>query len=248
MSIQISKFDDHARSYADSGNIKERKLVSFESPIKGISTLYGWSFLSSDQGGTVANHTHKGFEILCYCISGKLDHQEDEHRPWIPMEPGDLRVIRSGNGVAHTERFAPNTEVFEIWMDPDFRRSLQRPGSFIDYEVDDFEPESGEGFTKIDFTGDESPAYIATALELIRYNYEVGSFNLEVASNHVLTAVVLEGQLSIEDNELAKGDVFQTSAAQSIALTTVQPTSLMVLTHTLQPDYRTYNDQLQVPS
>ena len=139
MPTTISKFEDQARSYYDESKIKERKAVSYESPAKGFSTVFQWSFISSNDGGLVDPHVHKGFEILTYVIQGIVEQEKEEGGEWIKVAAGDFSVMASGSGVTHSEKYHPDTKVIQIWLDPDFRRSLQRPSVFRHFEAEDFE-------------------------------------------------------------------------------------------------------------
>jgi len=246
MPIEFSKYEDQARSYFAGGTVKERKAVSFESPIKGSSTLYSISTFGSDEGGTVEEHVHKGFEVLTYVLAGQVDHQESGAGNWIPLEAGDFQVIRAASGMTHSERYAPGTQAVQICMDPDFRRSLQRPASFTNYEPDDFEPDTFAGMQRIDFNGDESPVYLTTKLGLARLDFEAGQFQIPVDKQEVLSVVVLEGAVEIEGEQLGGGDLVQVTNETEFSFSASEKGALLTLTHALEPGYRTYNDQLQV--
>jgi len=246
MSIYISKFEDQARGYYDGGSVKERKSVSFESPIKGSSTLYSLTYTWSEEGGEIEEHAHKGFEILTYVLEGKMEHQEAGTHSWIPLDKGDLQVVRAGSGFSNTERYTPNTHTLQIWLDPDFRRSLQRPSSFTDYEADDFETESFNGMQRIDFMGDESPVYLSTKVALDRYDFDAGDHSLPMEQGHFLTALVLKGKVEVDGETMSMGDVVQVSGETQFNFNSSEASSLLVLQQALEPGYRTYNDQLQV--
>lgn len=250
MSITISKFADQARDYHSGGLIKERKSISFESPVKGISNLFHWSTIWTDEGATLEERAHKGFEVISYITSGTLEHkpagEEGEGEEWEKLEAGGVQVIRSGNGVAHTERYAPNTRIFQIWLDPDFRRSLQRPGAFANYDAEDFEVEEFQGMQRLDLMGDESPMWISTKVQLDRYEFGKGDFQLEVPADHVFSAVVISGSIQVGDETVEAGDLVQVSGETTFAFSGLEKSALFVVVNPLEPGYRTYTDQLQV--
>lgn len=251
MSITISKFADQARDYHDSGRIKERKSISFESPVKGVSNLFYWATIWSEEGGVLEERTYKGFEIVSYITSGKLEHKptDSEADEWDAIEAGGVQVIRSGNGVSHTERFTPDTRLFQIWLDPDFRRSLQRPGAFADYEPADFETEDFKGLTRLDLLGDESPMWISTDAQLDRYEFnDQGTYQLDIPANHVFSLVVISGSIQVGDEKVAAGDLVQVNDENSFEFSGVDAGGIFVVIHPLEVGYKTYTEQLQMSS
>ena len=43
-----------------------------------------------------------------------------------PLSKGDVQIIRSGNGISHAEEIDKNSEIFQIWFDPDLKKSLKK--------------------------------------------------------------------------------------------------------------------------
>jgi|GEM_PF-4623030 len=248
MAITISKFADQARSYYDDSKVKERSAVSYESPAKGYSTVYKWSLISSQEGGLVEPHVHKGFEILTYVVSGSVDQEESEGGDWATLKAGDVSVLRSGNGLTHSDRYAAETQIFQIWLDPDFRRSLQRPSVFATYEAEDFQTIEFNGMKRIDFCDDESPMYTATRVQLDRFDFEAGEYTLDIEDKYIASFVVISGEVSVEEHDLVAGDYCQIDGASSFTFKAGTAGAIMLLNTPQEAGYRTYTDQLQVSS
>ena len=54
---------------------------------------------------------------------------------WVRLDEGDVQIIRSGNGISHSEEILENSEIFQIWFDPDLSKSLKKPASYNDYKM-----------------------------------------------------------------------------------------------------------------
>ncbi len=244
----ISKFKDQARTYYDESKVKERKAVSYESPAKGYSTVYQWSYIASPKGGLVDPHAHKGFEILTYVIQGEVEQEREEGGDWVKLSKGDLSVLKAGNGLTHSERYAPGTKVLQVWFDPDFRRSLQRPSVFNVYEAEDFETEDFNGMKRIDFCHDDAPLWTATKVQLDRFDYEAGEHSFDIESGTIVSFVLLSGTMTIEGEKLVVGDYYQVNESGSFQFSAEGPGSIFVVNTPQEAGYRTYNDQLQLSS
>lgn len=248
MSITISKFDDQSRGYFDDSRVKERKGVYFESEIKGASSLFYWACSWSEEGGTVEEHAHKGFEIITYVLDGEIEQQESGSEEWVKLKKGDLQVMRSGNGLSHTEKFNAGAKTLQVWLDPDFRRSLQRPSSGTDYEAADFEAEDFEGMRRIDFCGDESPAWFATPIQMDRYDCGPGSFKLNFPKDHIFTAMVIGGELTANGEVMEEGDMVRVESDNKFEFEVAESAALFTVIVPAEPGYRTYTDQMQMSS
>lgn len=248
MSITISKFDDQSRGYSDGGKIKERKGVYFESEVKGVSNLFYCAYSWSEEGGMVEEHAHKGFEIVTYVLDGEIEHKDSNSEEWEKLTKGSMQVMRAGNGFSHSEKFHPGAKTLQVWLDPDFRRSLQRPAAYTDYEPEDFETETFEGMERIDFCGDESPVWFATPIQIDRFDFANGSYKVPISKDKILTAVVIGGTVKVNGDDLVEGDLVRLESETAFEFETASNGSLFVVIAPTEPGYRTYTDQLQMSS
>ena len=54
------------------------------------------------------------------------------------MKRGDAQIIRSGNGISHAEEIMDNSEMFQIWFDPDISKTISKPSTYNDYKSESF--------------------------------------------------------------------------------------------------------------
>ena len=69
-------------------------------------------------------------EICSFVLKGKINHYDTQQNKWIPLEQGDIQVIRSGSGISHSEEICDSSEIFQIWFDPDLSKTLTKEATF----------------------------------------------------------------------------------------------------------------------
>jgi redox-sensitive bicupin YhaK (pirin superfamily) len=117
MKTQLIKAQNQARGAFDFGRIKENKPIGFPYEVGGlqsISNLFYWAHAWSDEGGLIEEHPHQGFEIMSYFIRGEQTHYDNKNNACKSLKAGGAQLIKSGNGITHTEKFMPNTAIFQI--------------------------------------------------------------------------------------------------------------------------------------
>lgn len=248
MATKILTEKDQAFGMLDEGRIRERKPVAFPSDqggIWGYSSLYYWSYTWSEEGGTIEQESHKGFEVITYVIEGKLEHMDSVREKWIPLVQGDVQIIRGGSGLSHTERLGPGTRLFQIWFDPDLRLCLQKNPSYNDYEAEEFEYEESDGMRRTVIAGPGSPLTMAAPATIIRYDMEPGTYQIPLEKNHVTAAHLFEGQAKVGGGKLTPGMFVMSEKEKEWTVEVKKPISLMCITVPESVPYKTYIDQLQ---
>ena len=88
-----------------------------------------------------------GFEICTFVLKGSINHYDTQLNKWIRLDEGDVQIIRSGNGISHSEEILEKSEIFQIWFDPDLSKSLKKPASYNDYKHDKFKFSKFENYS-----------------------------------------------------------------------------------------------------
>lgn len=169
MTLKITRASEQDEGAFDGGNITERKPVNF--PGQGSQTeRYGpllyWACAKSERGGFIAEHFHKGFEIISYVLQGSLEHR-DSLGSWKSLHPGDLQVMQTNSGVSHSERFSEDehTEMFQIWFEPNLRQTMQRQPRYTDYPAEKFQWRKHEGYAIKPIVGKGAPLQLVTDVQ-----------------------------------------------------------------------------------
>ena len=124
------------------GEIVEKKPIGFPQDggqLKPFSNLFYWAHAwTTGKRSTIGLHPHQGFEICTFVLRGSINHFDTKLNKWVRLDEGDVQIIRSGNGISHSEEILENSEIFQIWFDPDLSKSLKKPASYNDYKIDEF--------------------------------------------------------------------------------------------------------------
>ena len=157
--IEIIKRSEQAEGNFNNGEILEKKPIGFPQDggkSRPYSNIFYWAHAwTNEKKSTIGLHPHQGFEICSFILNGKINHYDTKQERWITLEKGDVQIIRAGKGISHAEELLENSEIFQIWFDPDLSKSLMNDASYDDYSLEDF---------KIDNTRkiSERASYIAT--------------------------------------------------------------------------------------
>ena len=140
--IQVIPKKDQVSGAFNNGEILEKKPIGFPQDggeTKPYSNLFYWAHAwTTNKSSTIGLHPHQGFEICSFVLKGYINHFDTKLNSWIRLEEGDVQVIRSGNGISHSEEIGENSEIFQIWFDPDISKTLLNVATYDDYKLDDF--------------------------------------------------------------------------------------------------------------
>lgn len=160
MSIQVIKLNQQARGQFNGGEILENKPIGFPREgghLKPYSNLFYWARAWSDAGSTIGLHPHQGFEIMSIVLKNKISHFDTKLNDWIELEEGAVQIIRSGNGISHSEKLHANSEMFQIWFDPNLQESLKNEASYDDFSLDQLPVKKETGMIKTIYKGGDLP-------------------------------------------------------------------------------------------
>jgi quercetin 2,3-dioxygenase len=63
-------------------------------------------------------HSHSGLDVVTWVVSGALTHTDPSGS--VTLSPGEVGLLRSGSGVAHSEiAAAPQTRFVQVWLATD---------------------------------------------------------------------------------------------------------------------------------
>lgn len=143
--------------FFDGGKFREQKPIGFPhegGAVARVGPLFYWAWGLSREEALIGMHPHQAFEIVSYMIEGYGDHR-DSLGSKQRMTTGGAQFMRAGRGMMHEERICG--ESFQIWFEPDLRRSIQADPAYCSYSDADFPVESGEGWRWKTVIGEGSP-------------------------------------------------------------------------------------------
>ena len=188
MSISIYTKENQADGNFNYGEILEKKPIGFPQDggkLKPYSNLFYWAHAwTPGTKSTIGLHPHQGFEICSFVLKGNINHFDTKQNKWIPLKEGDVQIIRSGNGISHAEEIDGNSEIFQIWFDPDLSKSLKKEASYDDYSSKDFKLiyKMNRSFKVI--VGEGSPMHMDSENVCINEHYlNEGSHSFEIGKD-----------------------------------------------------------------
>ena len=230
MSIKIYPKATQAKGQFAGGAILENKPVGFPhegGEITAFSNLFYWAHAWSDEGGLIGEHPHKGFEIMSFVLAGEIEHYDSQLRGWKRLKEGDVQVIRSRSGISHAERLHAGSHIFQIWLDPDLRKTFTMPASYDDYQSNQFPVKEGEHYKEIQFTGAASPLLLDTEdIQMSKYVLTGGEVELDLSSERTHAFYLIEGNIKMDHLEVAKDDFVLVNNAAHVSIDAKAPAIL----------------------
>ncbi|AJY75354.1 pirin family protein [Paenibacillus beijingensis] len=182
----------------DGGKIKEQKPIGFSgegSVIKRVGPLFYWAWATSSSEAMIGLHPHEGFEIMTYVVAGNAFHG-DTLGTKSTVGAGGAQVMQTGSGVSHQEKLSADSELFQIWFEPELTEAVRRKPTYRQYEHEDFPQEShAAGYSVKTIMGTGAPIQLVADIEM--WDVEVNSgaqYRHQVPAGYTLTALAIRGQ------------------------------------------------------
>tara|TARA_B100001057_G_scaffold498556_1_gene605918 strand:- start:491 stop:1240 length:750 start_codon:yes stop_codon:yes gene_type:complete len=245
MAVNIYTKQDQASGNFNYGEILEKKPIGFPQDggkLKPYSNLFYWAHAwTPNNKSTIGLHPHQGFEICSFILKGKINHFDTKQNKWIPLSKGDVQIIRSGNGISHSEEIDDNSEIFQIWFDPDLSQSLKKEASYDDYRSSDFKIFKKENITTKIIKGDGSPLQMdSEGVSINEYVFSSGTHGLKINPGFIHSIFILEGNLENNRNILSEGTFLCVKEQAIFNFKTNKDLKIFEIISPLKPKYKTY--------
>ncbi|MCY7408850.1 MAG: pirin family protein, partial [Chitinophagales bacterium] len=211
MALEILRKEEQVDGQFNGGAILEKRPVVYESgKTFPYSNLFYWAHAWSEKGSTIGLHPHQGFEIMSFVLKGSIEHYDTKNKSWMPLNAGDVQIIRSGNGISHAEKLNPNSSIFQIWFDPNLNNSLSVPATYDDYKSETLPVIQQNGITSKIFIGENSPVKMtAEGVSIKELMIKKGNHQLDLSATSIYSCFLLEGNLKIGELKIDTEDFFK---------------------------------------
>ena len=224
------------RGEADHGWLKAKFSFSFAQYYNPEKVSFGALRVLNDdiiQGGMgFGIHPHDNMEIITIPLEGSLKHKDSMSNKWIPIQTGEVQVMSAGTGIQHSEMNNLPSEpinLFQIWILPNKQdvtprydqkkfNSLERKNklqilvSSIDEENEGtLKIHQDAQISRIDLDGDSN------------FSYTLKS------ENHGVYIMVIEGEITIENETLTKRDALGVLQTDTIEIISKENTQLLFI-------------------
>lgn len=244
MGIRLTVRTTQARGQFNGGEIQENKPIGFPregGSLKPYSNLFYWSHAWSEDGSTIGLHPHQGFEILSFVFEGEIEHFDTSDEVWKPIEKGGAQIIRSGNGISHSERLNAGAHMFQIWFDPNLAKTFEKPATYNDYKDKDF-PVKEEGELKIKtYKGEGAPMEMdSPGVEIHEISMPAGNHQLPCGQDKIYSYYLIEGQLKTSEGEIEAHDFMTVEDQDQLEVEAQSDCKLFLVVNPKELDYLSY--------
>ncbi len=247
MSIEIYPTNSQAKGNFNDGEILENKPIGFPSDggqLKPYSNLFYWAHAwTKSKKSTIGLHPHQGFEICSFVLKGQINHYDTKQKKWISLNKGDVQIIRSGSGISHAEELMENSEIFQIWFDPDLSKTLKKEATYDDYKDNDFEiVKSKNSILKIIKSSISNMKMDTDNVTIKEYliKKEAKNFKLDILNTKIHSFLILEGVIKIKKHEYSSGTFFKVSNTDKLEFDINSDVKIFEITTPQKTKYKTY--------
>ena len=245
MEITIFKKEDQANGNFNNGEILEKKPIGFPQDggeLKPYSNIFYWAHAwTLSKKSTIGLHPHQGFEICSFILKGNINHFDTKQNKWIPLSKGDVQIIRSGNGISHAEEIDKNSEIFQIWFDPDLKKSLKKNASYDDYKSEVFKRKSSENKTVKFIMGHNSPMKMDTeGISINEYTLNKGKHIFKIFSESIHSLFLYKGCVKYKNNLIDEGAFIKVQNTDTITFEGMKKSRIFEIISPETPSYKTY--------
>jgi len=245
MSIIIYNKDEQASGNFNNGNILEKKPIGFPQDggqLRPYSNLFYWADAwTPNSKSTIGLHPHQGFEICSFVIKGSIKHFDSKQNEWIELNRGDAQIIRSGSGISHAEEILDNSEMFQIWFDPNISKTISKPASYSDYKADSFPIIKNEKITVITIKGKNSPFEMETeGIEIYDNTFHGDTHKINLDDQKIYSLFIKKGVLSYSGVDLEQGTFIKIEKESEFNFKSESGLEIFEIRSPLRPSYPTY--------
>ena len=248
MGINLYPKSKQANGNFNFGEILEKKPIGFpqdNGQLRPYSNLFYWAHAwTPTKRSTIGLHPHQGFEICTFVLKGSINHYDTQLNNWIKLNEGDVQIIRSGNGISHSEEILENSEIFQIWFDPDLSKSLKKPASYNDYKKNEFNFTKFDNFSIKHIHNKNSKMWMdSEGIIINEYFFEKSSLaNIKIKDDKIHSFFLIDGEVSFKGLDFKKGDFFTVSEIENIEIATKKSSNLFEISSPIKPSYKTYSN------
>ena len=244
MSVEITSKENQASGTFAGGAILENKPIGFpqdggkQSP---YSNLFYWANAWSDNGGLIGEHPHKLFEIMSFVIEGEIQHYDSKFDRWLSLNKGDAQIIRSGSGITHAEKLMEGGRMFQIWFDPNIKKTMLQDATYNDYKSEDMKYYEENGISFKDYIGNGGPIEMdSEGVFISELTIPIGNHQLKLDGSKIHSYYMLEGEASIEGKGFLEHDFIVVENEREINIVANTTTRLFKISVPQQLTYKSY--------
>ena len=225
MHVEIHKAQDRGKSDIDW--LKTRYSFSFADYYHPQRLGFGKLLVLNDDiiapGKGFPAHSHQNMEIITIVIKGELAHQDSTGGKGV-IKPGEVQVMSAGTGVRHSEFNNSKTEpveLFQTWILPK-KQNIKPRYDQTKYQLKPNIPTVLASNKGIGLHIEQDAAVSLLELEKTK------SITLALAKNHGAYVFVVEGDITVADENLKNRDALAITQTTSYSITATKNSKLIL--------------------
>ncbi len=209
------------------GRLKENKPLT---KIPLYSNLLYLAHIEAMKDATFPMHPHDGIEILTFVFEGALEHFDNASNKRTSLAKGGVQLIQAGKGVSHSEKFVKGYRAFQIWLDPDFSKSLKKHARYEDFKADCFSWKKKAKIEEMAYVGECAPIQAdASGIGAKRYRFEKGNHELRLKSEKTYSLYVMSVDMTINRKKLRRDSFAKLHRTNLLTIQSMGKSELFVL-------------------
>jgi len=225
------------------GAFIENKPIPF--PDRGRTTAYSnlfyWAHLKAYETAEFPLHPHEGFEIMTFVIKGSLEHYDTASQVYTALYADGVQVIQAGSGVQHSERIIKGSELFQIWFDPDFSKSMTQDAVYIDYQADEFKSIKRDSLERISYLKPRGAIDFQTqGIGIEKLKFDSGHYVEELDKESTYSYYLLDGEMKINGEIVEKDSFLVLAEIDSVDFVVDESAELFIIKSPTKVNYRRF--------
>ena len=238
MAIKIFEKNNQANGNFNGGEILEKKPIGFPQDggmLRPYSNLFYWAHAWAPKNDSVIGlHPHRGFEICSFILKGEIEHYDT-------LLEGDVQVIKAGRGISHSEKLKKDSEIFQIWFDPNLHESLYEEANYSDYKSEIFYIKKQDGKeTKIISDNNNQIGLKSDSIQIYQHSFTKGIFTHEISQDRFHSIFIQHGILKINDETYNPGDFLIVDNENNLGIEIISDAKVFEIISLINLPYKTY--------
>ncbi|MDC0928718.1 pirin family protein [Flavobacteriaceae bacterium] len=245
MPIKVFTKENQANGNFNNGQILEKKPIGFPQDggqLSPYSNLFYWAHAwAPGNDSTIGLHPHRGFEICSFVLKGEIEHYDTLLEKWITLKKGDVQIIKAGKGISHSEKLKSDSEIFQIWFDPNIQESLYIEASYNDFKSEEFKLDKNNGVEIKTISNNENQLGLdSVGVKIFESSFTDGENEHIIEENCYHSMFILSGNLNLKDQVFSKGDFIIVDNEKKIQLSTKNNCKIFEIISPIKLPYKTY--------
>ena len=139
------------------------------------------------------------------------------------------------------EKLKSDSEIFQIWFDPNIQESLYIDASYNDFKSEEFILEKNNGVEVKTISNNENQLGLdSVGIKIFEFSFTDGENEHIIEENCYHSIFILSGNLNLRDQIYNKGDFIIVYSEKQIQLSTMNNCKIFEIISPIKPPYKTY--------